>query len=99
MIILGANTEDKGNQLEQLARDLLAALKYQNITRSEILPGGSEVDVTAEYQVPGLGNGIRKGWLAASKEKTAPIDSTQWLKFLGKVLSEEKLLNEEVYGA
>ncbi|MGE5612530.1 MAG: hypothetical protein ACM359_24995, partial [Bacillota bacterium] len=57
------------------------------------------VDVTAEYQVPGLGNGIRKRLLAECKATKAPIDSTQWLKFLGKVLSEEKLHNEEVYGA
>ncbi len=56
IIILGNSLDDKGTQLENLAKAILANLGYTEIVASEIGAGGFEVDVTAEFKQPEILN-------------------------------------------
>lgn len=99
MLILGTNSDDKGKQLEKLTRNLLETLGYQNIVTNLIGPGGSEIDVRAEYSIPGLGmHKLTHKLICECKAHNKPNDSTDWLKFLGKVFCEEVRTAQTVGG-
>lgn len=97
MLIFGKDTNDKGSQLEKLTGRILSTLGYRNITTNEIRFGGEEIDVRADYCFPGFDgdNSIRA--ICECKAHKNPIRMDDWLKFLGKVLSEECRANGQVY--
>jgi hypothetical protein len=98
MLILGTSPDDTGTQLERITRDILEDLGYQNLTTNRIGPGGEEVDVTADYQIPLPGGIQTRRLIAECKAYRSTVDTTDWLKFLGKVFVEEATQNQEVYG-
>lgn len=98
MFILGKTSDDKGTQLEELVSAILAKLGYQGVTTNKIGSGGEELDVTAEYPVPLLGGETKKRLLAECKAYKKPVDLPTWLKFLGKILTDEVKTGHKVSG-
>jgi hypothetical protein len=99
MIILGKDTDDIGTQLERLTKRLLEKRDYRNVTTGIIGEGGNEIDVQAELpsRIPGGGSRARR-LVAECKAWGTPIPLPEWLKFLGKVYSEESKIGNEVDG-
>ena len=88
MIILGKDRNDKGKQLEQIARTMLTSKGYENIKLNPVGPGGCEYDVTGDYVMP-IGVKTRRiKIIGECKAHLDPIDMTDWQKFLGKVYLE-----------
>lgn len=99
MIILGENRDDKGTQLELLTKKILEFNGYKNIVKSNIGPGGEEIDVTGEYRLPNInGNSVARKLICECKAHNNNNNMNDWLKFLGKVFVEEIERNEEVFG-
>lgn len=99
MLVLGKNAEDKGAQLEILTVRILESKGYQNIVRGEIKAGGAEVDVSAEWVSPTLTGTRTTPVICECKALQAPPNMTDWLKFLGKIYSEEAERGQEVMGS
>jgi len=89
IIILGASSDDKGTQLENLTQAILRNLGYTQVLTSEIGAGGFEVDVTAEFLQPGIGGNTKRLTICECKAHRAPISTTDWMKFLGKIFTYE----------
>ena len=89
MIVLGTDSDDKGRQLEALTGSLLRALGYVEVVSNQIAPGGEEIDVRAQYPLPGLGGTARVTVICECKAYRSPLGTTHWLKFLGKVFTED----------
>jgi hypothetical protein len=100
MIVLGiAESKDrKGTELEELTRRLLEAMGYINIVKNKIDSGGSEIDVSADFVMPTPGAERRQRLICECKAYRSPIDTVDWLKFLGKVFQEQSLRQQEVIG-
>lgn len=98
MLILGKSNDDKGTQLEKLTYSLLSALGYTNIVSNDIRSGGEEIDVRAELEVQGIGGLQKSRLICECKAYKRPADMNDWLKFLGKVFSEEKRQSLSTYG-
>lgn len=88
--VLGKTTDEKGSQLEKLTFRLLENLGCRNIVINQIGPGGSEIDLSAEFPLPTLaGRGatfIRV--ICECKAHQEPQKTPDWLKFLGKIYVE-----------
>ncbi|MGE6574244.1 hypothetical protein [Paenibacillus xylanexedens] len=97
MFILGKSNDDKGKQLEELTKRILIHLNYKNITTNYIGPGGEEIDVVADFKIPSIGTDITRRLICECKAYKTPLDTSSWLKFLGKVFVEESN-KEEIYG-
>lgn len=89
VIILGKNSDDKGTQLEKLTEAILKNLGYTDVSTSEIGAGGFELDVTAEFLQPGIGNTTKRLTICECKAHRKPISTTDWMKFLGKIFTHE----------
>ena len=90
LYILGKNTDDKGTQLEQLTERLLSYQGLENIQLNVISAGGNEVDVTAYHKVTiGLKQQTVKV-IVECKALQTDIDMTDWLKFKGKYMQEQR---------
>lgn len=98
MFILGTNSDDTGAQLEQLTRAILANRQYQNLALNIAGSGGQEIDVTGEVVSSVPGNNQRRRLICECKAYRSPIGMTDWLKFLGKLYSEQRRLQMEVDG-
>lgn len=98
MIILGSSSDDKGTQLEELTRAVLRNRGYTNIVRDSIGPGGEEIDLRADYIIPGLGDKQVHRVICECKAHGNPIDISPWHKFLGKVFSEQMRQSKEITG-
>lgn len=98
MIILGENRDDKGTQLELLTKKILEFNGYKNIVKSNIGPGGEEIDVTGEYSLPSINGNVTRKLICECKAHNNNNNMNDWLKFLGKVFVEEVERNEEVFG-
>ncbi|WP_391558933.1 restriction endonuclease [Robertmurraya sp.] len=98
MIILGQTNDDKGTQLERLTSRILTHLGYTNVINNLVGSGGEEIDVSAQYQFPGMGGVTRRKLLCECKAYKTTIGMSEWLKFLGKIYLEEAKLGEEVFG-
>lgn len=99
MVILGKNNDDKGTQLELLTKKILESIGYKNIVKSNIGPGGEEVDVTGEWNITHVnGEKVIRKLICECKAHTKNNNMNDWLKFLGKVFVEEIERNEEVFG-
>jgi len=89
LYILGDSSDDTGTQLEKLTCTMLDNLGFKNIIKNEIGSGGHEIDVRAEYILPGLNGNNSKPIICECKAYKSAVTMTDWLKFLGKVLLEE----------
>jgi hypothetical protein len=96
--VFGKHSDDKGTQLEQLTRRLLERLGYRQVALNVVGSGGSEIDVRAEYPVPGLLESSPIRLVGECKAYETPINLPDWLKFLGKVYSEEARRPGQVRG-
>ncbi|MHB8840689.1 MAG: hypothetical protein ACYC56_02675 [Candidatus Aquicultor sp.] len=97
MLILG-EPNDKGRQLEELTRVLLANMSVTDITVREIRAGGEEIDVSGSQILPMLGGAQTHQIICECKAHNSPIDLPQWLKFLGKVFAQEKSCGVNISG-
>lgn len=95
--IVGRSGDDKGKQLEELTARLLRRLGYRNIGLNVIGSGGSEVDIRAEYALPGLQESTLV-LVGECKAHESTISLPDWLKFLGKVLTESTHSSSQVRG-
>lgn len=85
LAILGRNTDDQGTQLEALTKELLESLGYQRL-RLNVANNAGEVDVEGEFVVPLPVSPRHVPLIAECKAHKGPLDMTDWLKFLGKLL-------------
>ena len=85
LYILGKNSDDKGTQLEQLTVKILEHQGLEDITTNIQEAGGNEIDITA-YSQTTIGICPQKTKVIGEcKAHKAPINITDWLKFIGKV--------------
>ena len=85
LYILGKNSDDKGTQLEQLTVKILEHQGLEDITTNIQGAGGNEIDITA-YSQTTIGIYPQKTKVIGEcKAHKAPINITDWLKFIGKV--------------
>ena len=97
LYILGKNTEDKGNQLEILTKDILTEQGYINITKSLIGVGGEEIDIYAEKEeIIGLRK-VNHIVICECKAHEKIINLTDYNKFKGK-LATKKEKNKNTIG-
>ncbi len=83
LYIIGKDTEDKGNQLEELTQIILEQKFVKNLCRSKISSGGDEIDVSGIICNTALSD-IDIPIICECKAHSNPINLTDWLKFLGK---------------
>lgn len=98
LIILGNTNDDKGTQLEKLAMALLTKLGYKEPELSHIGSGGLEIDVVAYYEMPTLSGITKHRVLIECKAHSNPINTTDWLKFIGKITVEEVKRGANIHG-
>ncbi|MEK4431719.1 restriction endonuclease [Paenibacillus sp. FSL M7-0802] len=98
MIILGESSDDRGTQLEELTKRILVSKGYNNIVTNHIGPGGAEIDVSADFSRPGIVGNHTNRLICECKAYKSVIDTTSWMKFLGKVFMEEVRNKSEVLG-
>ncbi|MGV2964866.1 restriction endonuclease [Paenibacillus sp. AGC30] len=98
MIILGQSSDDKGTQLEELTKRILLSKGYNNVVTNHIGPGGAEIDVSADFSRPGIVGNHTNRLICECKAYKSVIDTTSWMKFLGKVFMEEARAKGEVLG-
>lgn len=85
LYILGKNSDDKGTQLEQLTVKILEHQGLEDITTNIQGSGGNEIDITA-YSQTTIGIYPQKTKVIGEcKAHKAPINITDWLKFIGKI--------------
>ena len=96
--LFGKNSDDKGTQLEKLTQRLLERLGCRQITLNFVGSGGSEMDIRAEYPVPGLGTESIVHLIGECKAYEATVGLPDWLKFLGKVYTEKTCKRKDVRG-
>lgn len=87
--VLGRTNADKGKQLESLTYILLAHRGFSDIVTNYIGAGGEEVDVRAKYTAPGLGQTDERIAICECKAHVTPRGMDDWMKFCGKLFSEE----------
>lgn len=87
--VFGRTSDEKGSQLEELTRRLLARLGYTNLSLNVVGAGGGEVDVQGELRIPGLAGDTSLRVVGECKAYESPVGMSDWLKFLGKVYSEQ----------
>lgn len=97
LYILGKNTDDKGSQLEELTRDILATQGYGNIVTNSVYSGGSEIDVVASRKSLTGVNNMDYPVICECKAHDKAIVMIDWLKFIGK-LYIAKLKNKYTIG-
>ena len=95
-IILGKTSDDKGSQLEQLTKTLLAHQGYSNIATNVQVGGGSELDVTASRKNTTGVKEIITPVLCECKAHQSPITLPDWLKFIGKLTIARKKNNRTI---
>jgi hypothetical protein len=96
--LFGKNSDDKGTQLEKLTQRLLERLGYRQIVLNFVGSGGSEIDIRAEYPLPGIGGEKVAHLVGECKAYEATVSLPEWLKFLGKIFTEKASKNNDVHG-
>ena len=85
LYILGKNSDDKDTQLEQLTVKILQHQGIEDITTNIQGAGGNEIDITA-YSQTTIGICPQKTKVIGEcKAQKAPINITDWLKFISKI--------------
>lgn len=95
--ILGKTGDDKGSQLEKLTAFLLQEQGYTSIYTNVVNAGASEVDIKATYIQPFMVGAVSRDVIGECKAYSRPVALPDWLKFLGKIFSEE-LMGRNVQG-
>ena len=87
---MGNTPQERGDQLEELTKAILKSRGYTSLTIGKISSGGHEIDVCGELLYQGVGQQKQKIRLVCEcKAHASPTDTTDWLKFLGKIYLEE----------
>lgn len=97
LFILGKSNDDKGTQLEELTSAILEDIGYTYVCRNYIGSGGNEIDIKAKKVSTILGKQVELPVVCECKAYSAPITTTDWLKFLGKV-HIERMSNAQTEG-
>jgi hypothetical protein len=87
--ILGKTGDDKGTQLEKLTAFLLQEHGYTSIYTNVVNAGASEVDIKATFIQPFMAGAVSRDVIGECKAYSRPVTLPDWLKFLGKIFSEE----------
>lgn len=98
LIILGKTNDEKGKQLETLSKTLFEKIGYVNLVTNVIGSGGHEIDISADLPIPTLTLNQFNRVICECKAHKEPVNTTDWLKFLGKVYIEEAKLGKTVSG-
>lgn len=98
LTVLGLTPQDRGSQLEILTLKILRDKGYQNIRTRHISTGGAEIDVLAEKSREGTLGQHQPIVICECKAHEAPISTTDWLKFIGKIYCERQKYTNNVYG-
>lgn len=88
-IILGKTNDDKGTQLEKLTASLLTEQGYTDVYTNVVNAGASEVDIKATYRLPFMSGNVTHEVIGECKAYARAVSLPDWLKFLGKIFSEE----------
>ena len=96
--ILGESGDERGSQLERLTARLLQRLGYSRVHTNSISSGGHEIDVRASLAVPSLSVAQETPLICECKAHAHPIDTPEWLKFLGKIYTEQAATSRETRG-
>ncbi len=97
LYIVGANTDDKGTQLEELTTAILQKQGYVNISTNAIYSGGSEIDAVAVHKNRLAVTDVEYPVVCECKAHNKPININDWLKFIGKIYIE-RLKNPQTIG-
>ncbi|MCB2213343.1 hypothetical protein KQI52_14610 [bacterium] len=98
MLLLHKDSNDKGRQLEELTLLILKNIGFADISEREITIGGSELDLTANLIINHpAGRSIRR-LICECKAHSDRSNMPDFLKFLGKIYTEEAVGSGEVYG-
>lgn len=90
LVILGKTKDDKGTQLEELTKKILAYQGFKDIVPNEQVAGGSEIDINAKKEILAGIDKITVSVICECKAHGTPITMTDWLKFIGKVTIARK---------
>lgn len=96
--ILGENGKDRGTQLETLTTLILNSLGYTDIVTNKISYGGYELDVDGKFQHPAIGEVRTTRLICECKAYSKSLGTTDWMKFLGKIFTEELSNSDPVNG-
>jgi hypothetical protein len=96
--LLGETTDDRGAQLERITARLLSRLGYLRVHTNSIGAGGHEIDVRATFPMPSLSNSTEVAVICECKAHSRVIDTSDWLKFLGKIYTEQASRQRDVRG-
>jgi hypothetical protein len=96
--VFGRNSDDKGTQLESLTKRLLERRGYCQVTTNLLGPGGTEIDIAAEFPFPGLSGDNFVHVIGECKAYESPVAQPEWMKFLGKVYQTRVTRKREVRG-
>lgn len=88
-ILLGQTSDDKGSQLEKLTADILKEQGYSEIYTNVVNSGASEVDIKAIFKQSFMTSVVSRNVIGECKAYSRPVSLPDWLKFLGKIFSEE----------
>lgn len=88
MLILGATSDDKGAQLEQLVRTVLEQQGYKKVRSNVVGAGGNELDVVAVREAAIVGDLQVTQLMCEAKAKADAVDMPMWQRFLGKLFIE-----------
>lgn len=85
LYVVGKNPAEKGKQLEQLTKIILEKQGYDNVCTNIIDVGGCEIDITATHKYKLMTASSGYHIIGECKAYARPIDTTDWLKFIGKL--------------
>jgi hypothetical protein len=98
LTILGSTADELGAQLERLVAKILQRLNYSRVHTNSVGAGGHEIDVRACYTIPSLSGTLDVPVICECKAHARPVDTPDWLKFLGKIYVEQATSSREVRG-
>ena len=85
MLILGATSDDKGAQLEELLETMLVSQGYSSVRRNLVTAGGNEIDVAAVRVSPVGTQTQTTPLMCEAKAYASSLSMPTWHKFLGKL--------------
>ena len=90
LYLLGNTNDEKGSQLEKITRRILEAQGFSDICMNVQGSGGNEIDVRASLKNKVGAKTTITPVICECKAHAKPIDTTDWLKFVGKFYLEKK---------
>ena len=94
--VLGSSPQEKGQQLENLTEKILELLEYKKIAKRNISTGGHEIDLRAVKEQEIINTKKQIHLICECKAHVKPTNTTDWLKFLGKLYLEESKTQEDI---